>query len=92
MCKNDNYHIAWEVGGPHFHVHCEVFKWKPSVLKSLYGEIVRVCDLAASMGHPRVYSCSPNKKFCELLGAYTGVELFEGYTVMYWKTGEGYGT
>ena len=92
LSKTDEYEVSWEAEGPHFHVHCHVYVWKPSVLKALYGEIVKVCDLALSMGHSRVYSCTTNKKFCQMLGAETGMEIFKGYTVMYWKTGDEYGT
>ena len=69
-----------------FHVHCEVYNWKLSVMRELYTEFGALLNLAISLGFEEVWSVSPNPKFCELYGALdTGVR-YEGNYIMYWET------
>ena len=66
-----------------FHVHCIVHNWNKSVLKKLYQELHFVKLMAKNMGHDKMYSVSPNPKFCELLcGRSIGTQ--DGYEVMVW--------
>lgn len=65
------------------HVHCDVKKWSPSVLKTLYVEFVMLKIHVRHMGYEEMFSISPNSKFCELFCA-ESIGTYENYEVMRW--------
>lgn len=65
------------------HVHCEIERWAPSVLKALYREFVRLRIWASDKGYKEMYSISPNPRFCELFCA-ESLGTYKDYEVMKW--------
>lgn len=82
--ETDDYKLEIQMIEHQFHVHCLVYNWKPSVLKELYRQVVKVGQYAFSLGYTEVYSVSPNPKFCKLLGAYSVGQYRDDYEVMKW--------
>ena len=68
-----------------FHVHCEVYNWKLSVMKELYTKLGAILNLARALGFSEVWSVSPNPKFCELYGGIDSDIKHEGCHIMYWE-------
>ena len=67
-----------------FHLHCLVYKWNKSVLKALYQELALVKLMALNLGHKKMYSVSPNPKFCELLCG-RSIGIHNECEVMVWE-------
>lgn len=65
------------------HVHCDVKRWAPSVLKTLYAEFVMLKIWACLEGYEEMFSISPNPKFCELFCA-ESIGTFRDCEVMRW--------
>ena len=82
--ETQEYLIQTQIIENEFHVHCLVFDWKPSVLKKLYQEFVKLRHYARGSGYEEMYSVSPNPKFCELFGAVRIGTYKEDYEVMKW--------
>lgn len=78
-----NFTIYTEKIEGELHVHCNVKKWSPSVLKRLYVEFVMLRADAISDGYEEMFSISPNPKFCELFGA-ESLGTYKDYEVMRW--------
>lgn len=81
--ETPEYIIETQIIGKEFHVHCLVSEWKPSVLKQLYKEFVKLRHYARGSGYEEMYSVSPNPKFCELFGGYS-IGTYNEYEVMKW--------
>jgi hypothetical protein len=65
------------------HIHCDVKRWAPSVLKMLYIELSFLKDWASIHGYEEMFSISPNPKFCELFCA-ESLGTYGNYEVMRW--------
>lgn len=72
-----------ELGGQ-FHVHCTVSKFNKSILKGMYVLLAQLKMFAKSKGYSEMVSVSPNRKFCEVLGAEYIADQ-DGYEVMIWE-------
>lgn len=84
--RRSNYSLSYQIiEGEEFHVHCEVYNWKLSVMKELYKEFAKMLEEASSLGFDTVWSVSPNPKFCLLYGAQDSGVVYEGCRVMFWK-------
>ena len=68
-------------------MHCEVYNWKLSVMRQLYTDFPELLNLAESMGFDKVWSVTPNPKFCEMYGAMYMARFGHNY-IMYWDTKE----
>lgn len=65
------------------HVHCDVRRWSPSVLKTLYAEFIMLKIDVRHRGYEEMFSISPNPKFCELFCA-ESLGTFRDCEVMRW--------
>lgn len=78
-----NYEVRVESEGDVALLHCDVHKWSLST----YRDLIRTVALLKKQ-YKKLYTCSPNRRFCEALGAYhSGATiLHEGvnYEVMIW--------
>lgn len=81
--RDDNFFVDIQDIGGQFHVHCNVQHWSPSVLKQMYYVLANLKQFAGHLGYTYMVSVSPNRKFCELLGAKYIAEQ-EGHEVMVW--------
>jgi hypothetical protein len=81
--KTSAYLVEVQEIGEEFHLHCQVYNWSKTTLRELYKELASVKQLAKSVGYNKMYSISPNPKFCRLFG---GVSLGgdSEYEVMIW--------
>lgn len=87
--SNERYNLSYSIledsNGKEFHVHCEVYVWKLSVMKELYKDFAKLLEEAKSSGFDTVWSVSPNPKFCLMYGAEDlGVD-YHGYRIMFWR-------
>lgn len=80
-----NYCLSYTCNGGEFHVHCEVYNWKLSVMKELYVEFAHLLEVASDMGFSEVWSVTPNPKFCLLFGGTDTQTNLAGCRVMYWE-------
>ena len=81
-----SYKLSYQViDNKEFHVHCEVYNWKLSVMKELYTEFGALLNLARGLGFEEVVSVSPNPKFCELYGAFDTGMRHDTCHVMLWE-------
>ena len=78
-----DYTIYTEVVEDEMHVHCDVKRWAPSVLKMLYIEFSWLKSWVKGLGYEEMYSISPNPKFCKLFCA-ESLGTYEEYEVMKW--------
>ena len=69
-------------------IHCEVFNWKPSVLRRGYSIFVKLEQYARDNGYTRMMTVTPNPKFAKLVGGTTTSALeYENKTheVIVWE-------
>lgn len=65
-------------------LHCEVSSWSLTVLKNMYREFARFCEIAP----PEFYTVTPNPRFAKLFGgASLGFMTKDGitYEVIKWE-------
>lgn len=49
-------------------LHCEVYNWKPSVLRRGYSVIASLMNEKGKEGYVRLFTVTPNPKFAKLFG------------------------
>ena len=49
-------------------VHCTVSEWSPSVARELDEAVARLMDQLLGAGVTRMFTLSPNPRFCEYMG------------------------
>lgn len=68
-------------------LHCEVYKWKISVLRKAYSVFGKFCNEALAGGVEKIATVTPNPKFAKLFGG-TSVAVIEHenkiYEVIIW--------
>ncbi len=57
-------------------LHCEVYNWKPSVLKKAYKVFAAFLNEAEDLGITNIFTVTPNPKFAKLFG---GRVVLQGY-------------
>ncbi len=87
--KSEDYTFFYSIHndeyGSQFHVHADVNNFTPTVLKDMYIKFVMLFDFARSVGYDKMYSISPNPKFCELFGA-VSLGSWANSEVMVWES------
>jgi hypothetical protein len=68
-------------------LHCDVFSWKPSVLRRGYSKFISLEEYAIHQGYGVMFTVTPNPKFVKLFGG-TPIYTFEYekklYEVIIW--------
>ena len=49
-------------------IHCDIYNWKPSVLRRGYSEIASLMAEKKAEGYTRLFTVTPNPKFAKLFG------------------------
>ena len=86
--EDDTCYVAVQVLEGVVNLHCEVYDWKPSVLKRLYSIFLEIKDYYAGEGFKYLSTVSPNPKFAKLFGGETINELVidgKEYEVIVWE-------
>ena len=82
--EDDNYKVEYEIVSDQFHIHCIVSNFTLSVLKDMYDKFAQIKYFSESLGFDKMYSLSPNPKFCRLFCA-DSLGKFGDCEVMVWQ-------
>jgi hypothetical protein len=74
--KDDDVLFQIEPNSEGVFLHCEVYNWKPSVLKKSYRVFGAFLNEAQELGIKKVVTITPNPKFAKLFG---GEVVTKGY-------------
>jgi len=69
------------------YLHCQVFEWRPSVLRKSYMVFAKLQEEAKEAGYLKLQTITPNLKFAQLFGgAVVGIVNYENqkYEVVEW--------
>lgn len=66
--SDDDFLFEVEANSEGLFLHCEVFNWKPSVLKKTYQVFGEFLNGAQQAGISKIYTVTPNPKFAKLYG------------------------
>lgn len=80
--QDSDFNIGIEEYGNSLLLHCEVFNWKPSVLRRGYSQFARLEKYAKDKGYEKMFTVTPNPKFVNLLCGQT-VNRFEYEGIFY---------
>lgn len=85
--KNNDFIFEYERLGNIVGLHCQVFTWKPSVLRFGYSVFKTFLEFCKSEGVVRIVTITPNPRFAKLFGGVTTKQFLKNnieYEVVEW--------
>lgn len=87
LYKDSNFIVEWEELEDCLFLHCNVFNWSLSTLRTMYAVFAELRHIALSRGFSSMSTITPNPKFAKLFGGETiNSFVHEGkeYEVIVW--------